>query len=95
MPALLPYLHHLHPASANLLHHVGTAAQQATQLAAVLDMSSQVQTATFNYCISGLCWSDYCIRVAFLFTLKVRSLCWFALLLGRAWLCFTVAQLAE
>ncbi len=46
MPALLPYLHHLHPASANLLHHVGTAAQQAKQLTAVLDKSSQVQTAT-------------------------------------------------
>jgi uncharacterized oligopeptide transporter (OPT) family protein len=48
MPALLPYLHHLDPASAHLLHHVATAAQQAKQLAAVLHTSSQVQTATFQ-----------------------------------------------
>ncbi|DBB03962.1 TPA: hypothetical protein ACH3X1_013032 [Trebouxia sp. C0004] len=43
MPALLPHLHHLQPASAHLLHHVATAAQQAKQLAAVLDTSSQVK----------------------------------------------------
>jgi len=48
MPALLPYLHHLQPASVHLLHHVATAAQQAKQLAAVLHTSSQVQTATFQ-----------------------------------------------
>ncbi|KAL0055596.1 hypothetical protein WJX82_002269 [Trebouxia sp. C0006] len=48
MPALLPYLHHLHPASANLLHHVGTAAQQAKQLTAVLDKSSQVKAGDID-----------------------------------------------
>ncbi|DBA67372.1 TPA: hypothetical protein ACH3X2_001663 [Trebouxia sp. C0005] len=48
MPALLPYLHHIQPASAQLLHHVATAAQQAKQLAALLHTSSQVKAGGNN-----------------------------------------------
>jgi len=48
MLALLPYLHHIQPASAQLLQHVATAAQQAKQLAAVLHISSQVNMVTLQ-----------------------------------------------
>jgi len=48
MPALMLALLHIQPASAQLLQHVATAAQQAKQLAAVLHTSSQVKMVTLQ-----------------------------------------------
>ena len=97
MPALLPYLHHIQPASAHLLHHVATATQQAKQLAAVLHTSSQVTIVTLQVLHSPLVLVRLMAaeQLACFLKLKVGTLCWLALLLGHALLCVTCVQPAE
>lgn len=50
VPALLPYLLHIQPASAQLLQDVALAAEQTKQLAAVLQRAGQVQPHTPMQC---------------------------------------------